>query len=116
MRCAGVCRITSYNVCYTKLLRNGPGPSPTSTTRYSNAARVTASEYPTSVARASPTDPARRSASSRNASADRADNTHGTTPADGASSVITSYSIHYTKLYEASGRVAGASGAGRGVR
>ena len=69
-------RITSYNVCYTKLLRFG--------------ARI--------VRTAKASEPFGAAAQDCPGNGDRLDIVHGRRAAIEA--VITSYSIHYTKLYE----------------
>ena len=71
-------RITSYNVCYTKLLR---------------PCNQQPSLMPTSMARTNPTTATCPVASMAIAGP-------GQTPTSPQPIVITSYSIHYTKLYE----------------
>ena len=92
-----VIRITSYNVCYTKLLRTTRprrvtcAGSASATTGNSASSTCTA---PTSAS----TSSSRRRRSTSPSSSSRVTQAPKRTRL--GSSVITSYSIHYTKLYE----------------
>ena len=92
-------RITSYNVCYTKLLRTHqvpqvgfPHSEPVQSARKVNSAPVGA------IALA--IMPERRVLKVRPRAAQKAITKYKNIDIHAAGTVITSYSIHYTKLYE----------------
>ena len=105
-------RITSYNVCYTKLLRrsyqvvyadtsvadvqnNTSGTETTASSGTTELIAATAEEGSAGTSESTVDDSADTSVDSA------ADTSAETTDESGVAAVITSYSIHYTKLYEA---------------
>ena len=106
---ANHCRITSYNVCYTKLLRVTPGQMRTRTPAARQA--FSSSSARPNIAGSPPLRRTTRLATpgpsaGRGRRADRPGRGSGTPRlwrcacANRECRVITSYSIHYTKLYE----------------